>query len=173
MLASLFLAYCLANPFCDRHQMHKIDVMKVFSRLNSILPLEYRNEITLVVSKEPEYNAWAQSNFGVFYKPYRITITNTLIKALDSEDLVAGVLSHEIGHILLHHIDGYAFKEQIINEFNADIVSTWVYIKAGYNICNLAVLSEKFRDLTGESIEVGDHPSWSQREFFMTFPQCK
>jgi len=53
--------------------------------------------ITVVDQKEP--NAWVTFSLN----KYSITVTKGMLDLLDSEDELAGVLAHEIGHIKLNH----------------------------------------------------------------------
>lgn len=72
-------------------------VKDVWQRLAKAAGLDPSAPITVVDQKEP--NAWVTFSLN----KYSITVTKGMLDLLDSEDELAGVLAHEIGHIKLNH----------------------------------------------------------------------
>jgi putative metalloprotease len=72
-------------------------VKSVWAKLAKTAGIDPSAPIAVVDQKEP--NAWVSFSLN----KYSITVTKGMLKLLDSEDELAGVLAHEIGHIKLNH----------------------------------------------------------------------
>jgi len=72
-------------------------VPEVWQRLAKAANLEKPGPISIVKQKEP--NAWVSFSVG----SYSVSVTTGMLDLLDSEDELAGVLAHELGHVKLNH----------------------------------------------------------------------
>lgn len=76
-------------------------VADVWKKLTAAAPLENPGEPQIVSDDKNGPNAWVSFSGN----QYRVFVTKSLLFLLESEDELAGVLGHEIGHIKLGHYD--------------------------------------------------------------------
>ena len=68
------------------------------------------DELPINFERDDEPNAWvAYDDDG----DYTIHVTTGLMKILKSENEIAGVLAHELGHIKLGHYDNFALSDTV------------------------------------------------------------
>lgn len=89
--------------------------------------------VPLVIASDDMVNAYATYT--------SITVFKGLINSVKSEDELAFVLSHEISHVLLGHVDPVKENDAkgdnaiMHDEVKADKYGAFIMMKAGYDIC--------------------------------------
>ncbi len=155
-------------------QVSKTDVVEVYNRLaaNTGAP-ELLNGIKVI--KSDVVNAWTDESRSV-------TLTTGILETIHSKDELAEVIGHEIGHVLLGHVDAgdvqelYGLDEsstQRIKEANADKFGVYLMLKSGYDVCQAKNWFKTLSETEGSSVLLNDHPSFAERTAELTFPQCE
>ncbi len=155
-------------------QVSKSDVTEVYNRLvaDTGAP-ELLNGIRVI--RSDEVNAWTDNSRS-------ITLTTAILKTLHNQNELAEVIGHEIGHVLLGHVDDGATEEiygldesstSRIKEANADKFGVYLMLKSGYDICQAKNWFKTLSETEGSSVILNDHPSFAERTAELTFPQCE
>lgn len=92
-----------------------------------------------------------------------------LINFVDSKDELAAVIAHEFGHLELQHT--VMPNHNLYREYNADLISVYYLLKAGYNPCAISGLWKKMNQ-TMVNLYPTSHPLKVSRQFYMTMPNC-
>ncbi len=122
-----------------RNQSVQRYVTKIGDKIASHVEGQYRDlPWTFTVLDSEVINAFALPGGQIF-------ITRGLLERLDSEAALAGVLSHEIGHVTGQHID-----EQISHSAVAGVVVTGVGIAVGNDGDDLASYVPMFINVGGQ-----------------------
>lgn len=117
------------------------------------------------IADSEEINAWASVD--------GVTITTGMLKFIHSTDEIAGVIGHEIGHIILGHTIVEDGIDQRVKEANADKYGTYLMLKGGYDVCQERNIWVRFVQTYGNGILTQSHPSEIDRIDALTFPQCQ
>lgn len=98
------VALILLLTFCGTSyaEISKITVNKAWKRITKA---DGFTRIPITYEKDTEPNAWVEFE-GDGGKNFSVHVTKGLMRVLDTEDEIAGVLGHEIGHIRLGHYEG-------------------------------------------------------------------
>jgi metalloendopeptidase OMA1, mitochondrial len=140
-------------------------------------------EINLHVSDRHfdwEYNVIAEDQINAFCLPGgEIFVFSGLLKAVNSEDQLAAVVSHEVAHTLAHHASERIARERTVGsgllalaynreqESEADHIGLFLTTFAGYDPQAAAIFwREMSNDRAGHAIIpeiLSDHPSDSRR----------
>lgn len=153
-------------------QLSKEEVTEIYDRLAKSLPEDYTKSISFHYEKSDVLNAWAESVIGSV-PIFKITITTAFIEKLGSKEAVAAVLAHELAHIVLFHVVSPPDVDQRYIEYNADISSIYILMKAGYSPCVVAKMWAHFLEQGGDTLMPYGHPSYSQRLVAMQLPGCE
>lgn len=123
----------------------------------------------VIIDDDSIINAYQDSQNNV------IAIYTGLIKFADSKDEIAGVLAHEIGHLVLQHslLNPMGNPNiQTLLEGNADKFGAYLMLRAGYNVCKMHDIWWKLRNRDGDYLLNSDHPNYSYRYWQLEFPMC-
>ena len=117
------------------------------------------------------YNSYNQNMKYVRYFSHNVVaITIPMLLTVESKSQLAGVIAHELAHIHLKHTT--ASSHDMVDEYDADLLSVYYMKKAGYNICDI----KNFWKVMGRnflSLKPSSHPNAQTRAFYMDFPECK
>lgn len=136
----------------------------------------YKNLTTYLGRPAPKLNIIQSSIVNAWWDGKEITITTGILQTFQSDDELAEVLGHELGHYALYHMElsdkGIVTKEEDLED-SADRYSIYLMLRAGYNICNAKNWMERTRLTEGDKFSPLDHPSKSYRIWVQSFPkQC-
>lgn len=96
-------------------EISKITINKAWKR---IAKADNFTRTAITYEKDSAPNAWVKSSGGNF----TVHITKGLMRILDTEDEIAGVLAHELGHIRLgHYSNNEAPSMMRVTGINSDI----------------------------------------------------
>lgn len=122
----------------------------------------------LVVDESDEINAYTDGK--------TVTITTAMLEFLQTDDEMAIILGHEIGHVMLGHLLNWDIPviSPTINESNADRYGVYLALRAGYDPCAGEALWQRMIDKYGhETVSLDNiHPPLDTREASMDFPMC-
>lgn len=122
----------------------------------------------LVVVDDDKPNAWTDGT--------TVTITKGMLKFLQTDDEIATILGHEIGHVMLGHILNWGDPviSPTINESNADRYGIYLTMRAGYDPCAAEAVWQRMIETYGHETESldGVHPPLDMRKASMEFPIC-
>ncbi len=111
------IALILLMTFCGTSyaEISKITINKAWKRITKAGDFP---RIAIIFEKDKKPNAWVKYSEGHF----TVHITKGLMRLLDTEDEIAGVLGHELGHIRLgHHDSGSLTATMTPSGINSDI----------------------------------------------------
>lgn len=119
---------------------------------------------------------WSYTEVNAFAARNGIYVTRALLEASkNNPDILAGVLGHEISHIILDH---YLYSPPEIhkfysetNEHEADLMGAALMLRAGYNVCNAVEFFKYNKQIYGDSL-TSSHPPFSVRIDTLEFPWC-
>ena len=92
----IFLISCGTS----RAEISKVTVSKAWNRITKA---DGFKQIPINYEKDSEPNAWVEFADG---ENFTVHVTKGLMKILSTEDEIAGVLGHELGHVRLGHYSG-------------------------------------------------------------------
>jgi putative metalloprotease len=95
LFALTLLVTATAQPALSK--LRESDVNKVWQKVANTAGLEHFPKVQIEDKKEP--NAWVSFSLD----KYSVHITNGMLGLLETDDQLAGILSHETGHIQLGH----------------------------------------------------------------------
>ncbi len=141
-------------------------------RLNSALKSSKR-KYRLNIVRAPFENAFASSDGQIF-------VTELLFESVETDDALAGVFAHEIGHVELDHavkkMDSSSsyfsmmmnYKMSQSQELAADEFGTALMAKAGYSVSGLREFLKRHQALLAENHEddggfLSTHPATGER----------
>jgi beta-barrel assembly-enhancing protease len=149
---------------------------------------EYVNQVgrwVTVVSERPElpwqFGILDRAEIGSYPLPGgKVFITRGMLKKLNNEAELAGVLAHEIAHVLQRHqlrtLSGTAGSDKLgaVNaaldrnlEFEADRMAVVLMVRAGYDPSSylnvLRTLQSSPTSDSGLALLVSTHPAWKDR----------
>jgi hypothetical protein len=108
-------------------------------------------------------NAWVYETDS----DINITVCRELLSIMHDRDELAYVLGHEWGHAVLRHtVVGLDYDNQLIEEYNADLVGQQYARLAGYDPNLAAVTWHTFVILYGPGID-GSHPAQIKRFHYL------
>ena len=149
------------EEFYPRQDKSVEHIQEIYSKLSKYTGVDAP---PLQVVDSPVLNAW--TNFS------SVTITTGLINALGSDDAIAEVLGHEIGHVVLgHNLLAGLYPPQLA-ESSADKYGVYLMMRAGYNPCKAKEGFEVFRKEYGDYVLCEAHPNNSYRIWSLDFPMC-
>lgn len=93
------IALILLLTFCGTSyaEISKVTVSKAWKRITKAANFSH---IPITYERDTEPNAWVKSEEG---GNFSVHVTKGLMRILDTEDEIAGVLGHELAHIRLGH----------------------------------------------------------------------
>ncbi|CAB4120925.1 Peptidase M48 [uncultured Caudovirales phage] len=146
------------------------EIQQVFNNLTKYLGITFLP--TLVIARNDNtINAVTDED------SLTITIYGGMINIIYTKDEMAAVLAHELGHAMMQ--DQYLSKAannsdamQTIVEGNADKYSTYLVLRAGYDVCQMQNIWRRFRRIYGDYETNEDHPNHSYRTWQLEFPEC-
>lgn len=111
-LTTLFLLVLLCGSACA--DISKLTVSKAWKRITKAGDF---SRVPVTYEKDSEPGAWVEREGG---ENYTVHVTRGMMKILDTEDEIAGVLAHELGHIRLGH-DGTQLFSRSASGINSEI----------------------------------------------------
>lgn len=130
-----------------------------------------RSKPSLIILNSSIINAWTDGE--------QVTITTGLLNIMKTQDEVALVLGHELGHIINYDILHDAMEQylkvplnQSYKEASADKVGAFIMMRAGFDICKGSVIMKTFRDNFGSDAAADGHPDNAFRVDELNLPQC-
>ncbi|MBQ3447493.1 MAG: M48 family metallopeptidase, partial [Synergistaceae bacterium] len=114
------IALILLLTFCGTSsaEISKVTVCKAWKRITKA---DSFTRIPITYEKDKEPNAWVKVEDG---GKFSVHVTRGLMRVLETEDEIAGVLGHEIGHIRLgHHEAGNLPVVRTVLGINSDITA--------------------------------------------------
>lgn len=162
---TLFYLKFFKFPIHHSSQISNKTVEEVFNDLKKYAGNPMMIPQLIIIDNAATVNAYANNkNIGIY---------TGMLKLLKTRDELAFVLGHEIGHIMLDHINfSKSLRDSRILEANADKYSIYLMIRAGYDICQAKDLWTILRNETGDNTVTGSHPDYSFRIWELTFRQC-
>lgn len=113
-------------------------------------------------------NAWTNGS--------SITMTTGFLEFIDNNDEIAGILAHEMAHVMLRHVEPTSPLSTVDKEAVADKMSAYLLLRSGYNVCRANELWIKLREVnSGDYADPYnyDHPSYSYRYHALNMPWCQ
>jgi len=123
--------------------------------------------VPLVLLQDRIVNAWTD-NENVF-------ITTGLLSKLTNDDEIAFLLSHEMSHVMMYHLDPWNKILIVDKEAQADKMGTYLTLRAGYDICKGRNFWKILDHLDSGDIANPlwtDHPSNAYRYYANSMPWC-
>ena len=110
----LILIFC-SSAFAE---INKKTVLRAW---HNITKAENFSELTINFENDDEPNAWvAYDDYG----NYSLHVTTGLLKILKTENEIAGILGHELGHIKLGHYNNFALSDTVRSIMGANLERT-------------------------------------------------
>ena len=102
------LALLLLLAFCGTSyaEISRVTVCKAWKRITKT---DSFTQIPIIYEKDKEPNAWVKFE-GEGKEKISVHVTKGLMQILCSEDEIAGILGHELGHIRLGHYEDSGFS---------------------------------------------------------------
>ena len=130
----IFIFIFTSTAFCE---VNKKTVLRAWK---NITRAENFSELPMNFESDDEPNAWvAYGDDG----DYSVHVTTSLMKILESENEIAGVLAHELGHIQLGHYNNFALSDTVRAIMGANLERADDLAQAVGNI-NLELKESKF-----------------------------
>ena len=118
----------------------EVNKKTVLRAWKNIARAENFSELPMNFESEDDPNAWvAYDDDG----DYSVHVTTGLMKILESESEIAGVLAHELGHIKLGHYNNFALSDTVRSIMQANLEKDDDLAQAVGNI-NLELKESKF-----------------------------
>jgi predicted Zn-dependent protease len=165
----LILAFMDVRIRTSPKQITNKQVEQIYNNLWKYAGLTGKNKPKLDIIESSQINAFQSSSEN------KIGIYTGLIKFLNDEDEIAGILAHEIAHYLMEHSKLNPtgnMDYQTVLEGNADKMATYLILRAGYDFCKLQVFWLKLRETNGDFELNTNHPNYSYRAWQYQFPSC-
>lgn len=93
-----------------------------------------------------------------------------LIKFVKNKHELAAVIAHEFGHLELQHT--VMPNHNLYREYNADQISVYYMMRAGYNPCAVSALWKRMNQNL-VNLKPSSHPLKVSRQFYMKMPNCQ
>jgi hypothetical protein len=120
---------------------------------------------SLSIQDDSVVNAYASSN--------EIIVTTGMLNFCKSKDELAAIIGHEMGHVIMNHVNGARAVDQRLDEANSDKFGIYLMLRANYNVCDARKIWLRLREEEGDNTITKSHPDYSFREWSLTFPQCE
>lgn len=125
--------------------------------------------VQLDVINNPQINAWTDGN--------TITFTTAILDFFQNDDEAAGVLAHEMAHVMMRHVQEYDTSTLSITdkEAQADKMAVYLLLRSGFDVCSARMFYPQLAKIgSGDQAdtEVTVHPSYAYRYAAMSLPWC-
>jgi hypothetical protein len=152
------IAYVMSSEAPEQLQEMYIELLKLSAIGRDV-------DRTLYVYPSSGINAFVNNNRRVF-------ITYGFLAQARNRDEIAFILSHEIAHVMLGHVDGIRIEDNRFNEFHCDMIALALMQRAGYDACNVSSMWARWAQEFGTDIGTSSHPASIQRALYNYLPRC-